>query len=131
MSIKSVWQLKKLTLRYCSGGGSSRGVRDYLQSPLKKDFELSNPQVQLETLVKKSKHPILVAEYANGSKSEICVKNLPADQVHDYVIYTRNKRDAHHRTWSEKHRQVTRKPSIQGVWHPDQWLPLFEYKEKQ
>ena len=33
LAVRGVWQLRRLTLRYCEHGGSSRGVRALLDSP--------------------------------------------------------------------------------------------------
>jgi hypothetical protein len=42
----------------------------------------------------------------------------------DYLVNKRPQK----RSWSERHRHKTQRPSIQGVWHPDQWAPLLQAK---
>jgi len=93
MSIRGVRQLKGLTLRYCDWGGSSRGARAFIQDNLI-EWATKNPAVevtrsfvtpslppdplpflvwatffrqQIETVIKRNHHPVVIGEYGTNS----------------------------------------------------------------
>ena len=53
MAKRGVWALRELTLHYCKNGGSSRGVRHFIETGLA-DFARQNPQIQCRTQKKMS-----------------------------------------------------------------------------
>lgn len=96
MALNGVRQLKTVTLRYCKFGGSSTGMRylhpsqpvdslhrQFLESDLKSQFEATNLHLTVQELHKGNKHPIIIAEYVNGYKTQIDVRNKsPTGTVH-------------------------------------------------
>eukprot|EP00924_Labyrinthula_sp_SR-Ha-C_P000989 maker-scaffold_7-snap-gene-10.21-mRNA-1 protein AED:0.02 eAED:0.02 QI:107/1/1/1/1/1/2/118/152 len=64
MDKNRVWQLQRVTLRYCPIGGSSRRMRNFIRSDLK-NFAEDHPWIEFRTEIKKNKHPIVVGEYKN------------------------------------------------------------------
>jgi len=94
MATRGVYQCKKITLRYCEHGGSSRAVRDYLSSGQLVEWARERPSVEIKVKVVNGKHPNLQADYitqavsnksANGGNAgsvpskpvihQICVKS--------------------------------------------------------
>jgi large subunit ribosomal protein L43 len=109
-----VWQMRKLTLEYCPRGGSSRGLREYIEQR-RSQLAQENPQIILEVKERRGHHPVLRGIYLNGREKVICVKNLSVDSIETQVQLLRN-------TDGSKIRKVsdvqTRCPSIQGIWNP-------------
>lgn len=67
MARRGVWELRNLTIRYSSAGGSSRGVREYVEKDLL-GFAKKNPQISIETILQ-SGHPAVCADYGKMSCS--------------------------------------------------------------
>ena len=63
MATRGVWQLKKLTIRYCEHGGSSRHTRDIVKDSRFLEFVKENPQVEFHTEIKNGRHPIVIGDY--------------------------------------------------------------------
>jgi large subunit ribosomal protein L43 len=61
MARRGVWELKELLLRYSRTGGSSRGVREFVEHDLV-NFARENPQINIQTSFRNS-HPFVVGEY--------------------------------------------------------------------
>lgn len=51
-----------MLLRYCATGGSSRGVREYVETGLV-PFAERNPQIEIRTEIK-SGHPCVYGDYS-------------------------------------------------------------------
>ena len=62
MARRGVWELRQLLLRYSLDGGSSRGVREYVENDLI-SFAKKNPQISIQTELK-SGHPAVFANYS-------------------------------------------------------------------
>ncbi|KAI3425285.1 hypothetical protein D9Q98_009052 [Chlorella vulgaris] len=114
MARRGVWQLQKLLVHYCDFGGSSRGTRDFVEHMLP-HFRRDNPQLAIETVVQRGKHPGLLAEYLNTTTRHVDVKNEPAEEVLRQAVYLRSSlgRKA---SLQVKHRTRSLTPSIQGPW---------------
>mmetsp|Transcript_21823 Transcript_21823/g.34209 ORF Transcript_21823/g.34209 Transcript_21823/m.34209 type:complete len:125 (+) Transcript_21823:32-406(+) len=108
--------LRRLVIQYCDWGGSSRGARDFLQTALP-TLQQQFPHVNVEVVVKRNKHPTLIGNYHNGRYKTIGVKNVDADEIHDYAMYLIQQ-------WGNKNvnhtgrRVKTNTQSISGVWTP-------------
>lgn len=76
MDKNGVWQLLRLTLRYCPHNSSSKKMREFIrtsqpppsstlsQSPRTlKNFAEKNPQLEIVARVLKNRHPVVIAEY--------------------------------------------------------------------
>jgi len=111
-------------------------MREFLVSASRKDFESKQDHVKVEevfaqryTDFKGNRHPGIIAEFeVNGQKTtqQIGVRNYSPEQILETLNFLSNKRPGKSRSWSERYRHTTRRPSIQGVWHPDQWTTLQE-----
>ncbi|EFN53762.1 hypothetical protein CHLNCDRAFT_136378 [Chlorella variabilis] len=114
MARRGVWQLQKLLVHYCDFGGSSRGTREFVEQILP-HFQRDNPQIAIESVVRRGKHPGLQAEYLNRTTRHVDVKNQPAEEVLRQAVYLRSSlgRKA---SLQVKHRTRTQMPSIQGPW---------------
>lgn len=64
MATKGIWQLKKIVIQYCSRDGSSSKVRSFLESPWLKTFAVENPQLEIESVIRNGRHPVLISDYS-------------------------------------------------------------------
>lgn len=106
-------QLKKLTVRWCNWGGSSRGMLGFIQSGLV-PFARENPAVEIVTELKRGKHPALFAEYITGYDKSIGVKLKTAEEIRCIAENLRN--TSGRKMLSLKKPVVAACPSIQGRW---------------
>jgi large subunit ribosomal protein L43 len=89
MSLKGVRQLKELVIRYSDYDGSSRGIREWMQTNLVK-FAENNPNLVVKALKKRAKHPCLTGVYLNGNSKTIGIKNLSTEEIQSHVLHLRN-----------------------------------------
>ncbi|KAK1393028.1 large ribosomal subunit protein mL43 isoform X2 [Apium graveolens] len=113
MSQRGVWQLKKLVVSYCNWGGSSRGVREFMESKLPA-FKESNPQLEVETKHIGGQHPHLEGIYRNKNERTVCVRNMTPEEVLECATKLRN--SLGRKVVKLKTRHVTKHPSVQGTW---------------
>lgn len=62
MARNGVWELRNVMLRYCATGGSSVGVREFVESGLA-HFAEKNPQILFKTQIE-SGHPCVYGDYS-------------------------------------------------------------------
>ncbi|XP_060185429.1 large ribosomal subunit protein mL43-like isoform X1 [Lycium barbarum] len=113
MALRGVWQLKKLVVSYCNWGGSSRGIRAFMESELPA-FKEKNPQLEVVTELNRGQHPFLKGLYKNKNERVVCVKNLNQDEVLEAATKLRN--SLGRKVVKLKTRHVTKQPSVQGTW---------------
>ena len=65
-----VWQLQRVTLRFCNFGGSSAGAREFIAKGHLADFARRNPQVLLSAKALANRHPVFFGEYSEDSARE-------------------------------------------------------------
>ncbi|XP_065830419.1 large ribosomal subunit protein mL43-like [Oscarella lobularis] len=110
-----VRQLKRLTLQYCEHGGSSRGMRKYLEKEVN-EFIASSPEVAVYVRERPGRHPRLVGEFLNGNSRVVSTRNFDAKQIRKQVNALRDmsgEKSVKLNKWWH-----TDKPSIQGTWTP-------------
>jgi len=116
------WQLAKLRLYYCPFSGSSRGARDFVENFLPV-FQAQNPQLDVDTQLRRGQHPYWHAQYKNTLIRDVGVRNEDKEGIlkHAHIL-----RSCHGRPTSEKvrwrHIQNPEQRSVQGGWRPG----LFE-----
>ncbi|XP_070055642.1 large ribosomal subunit protein mL43 isoform X2 [Nicotiana tomentosiformis] len=103
MALRGVWQLKKLVVSYCNWGGSSRGIRAFMESELPALKE-QNPQLEVVTELNRE----------NKNERVVCVRNLSQDEVLEAATKLRN--SLGRKVVKMKTRHVTKQPSVQGTW---------------
>lgn len=118
MSRYGAWLLKKLKIRYCDWGGSSAGMRDFVASDLPA-FRAANPQIEIETVVRRNRHPVVEGTFANAAIHPVDVKNLSARGVAQQVAWLRSGSGRRATARVPPRRQLNRTESIQGRWTVD------------
>ncbi|CAH8359756.1 unnamed protein product [Eruca vesicaria subsp. sativa] len=113
MALRGVWQLKKLVVSYCNWGGSSRGIRAFMESELPALIE-KNPQLEVVTELSRGQHPYLKGEYRNRNERVVCVKNMDTEEV--LLCATRLRNSLGRKVVKLRTRHVTKYPSVQGTW---------------
>ena len=110
---RGVPQLKKLTVRWCNWGGSSRGMIEFIQHGLV-PFAHENPSCEIVTELKRGRHPCLFAEYVRGFDKAVGVKNRSAEEISAVVAALR---DSSGRKMKPMKKPVlSRARSVQGRW---------------
>lgn len=107
--------LQRLVFNYCKRGGSSRGIREYIDKEIV-EFAKNNPEVTIYVRERNGKHPRIVANFLNGNSKIVDVKNKMPDEIEEWVERLRNESGVK----VEKIRKFwhTENPSIQGTWTP-------------
>eukprot|EP00240_Pyramimonas_obovata_P011860 CAMPEP_0118933064 /NCGR_PEP_ID=MMETSP1169-20130426/11167_1 /TAXON_ID=36882 /ORGANISM="Pyramimonas obovata, Strain CCMP722" /LENGTH=125 /DNA_ID=CAMNT_0006875785 /DNA_START=58 /DNA_END=435 /DNA_ORIENTATION=+ len=116
MSIRGVLQLSKLTLNYCRVGGSSRGMRQFIEEELPKLKE-TLPTLEINVAQKNGHHPFVVGEYVHGNVKEVTCRNEDPREIMRQINFLRGQYGMPVKKIA--HRQRTRRPSIQGGWSPE------------
>lgn len=153
MATRGVFQCKRLTLRYCEHGGSSRAVREYLASGRLLEWATERPSVEIKVRVANGKHPNLEASYLtkavsnktamNGIQSrpvshQVCLKSKGLAQNDEIEAsdadapWKHPVEQALDQLFNRSGRKITKftkpvytqTPSIQGVWTPSLDLHL-------
>ena len=62
-------------------GGSSRGIRDVLQSEEFVNYVNRNPHLRLEIFLRRGKHPYLSSTYINGYVKDVPFRNKDMDHI--------------------------------------------------
>nr|POE68395.1 54s ribosomal protein l51, mitochondrial [Quercus suber] len=84
MALRGAWQLQKLVLSFSDLGGSSRGIRAFMESHLPA-FGEKNPQLDFVTQLIRGQHPHLKGLYRNKNERVICVKNMDPEDRSGYM----------------------------------------------
>ncbi|KAJ8921913.1 hypothetical protein NQ315_008547 [Exocentrus adspersus] len=111
-----VGQLQRVVLKFCKNNGSSRGMRDFIESGLV-NFAKENPGVVVYLKPRRHRSPIIKAEYLNGDTQWMSVRNFPQEEILKWLTLLNTQAQCHNgqrlrRLWFTEH------PSIQGPWTP-------------
>mgnify|MGYP002037958893 CR=1 FL=1 len=109
---RGVWQCRRMVLSYCERGGSSKGVRNFLETMLV-PFAEHNPQISIQVAIRPHRYPQVVAEYLVDKPKALSLKGLSAHQVSTRVQLLRDMRPLPLRKWDKAFRST---PSVQGAW---------------
>lgn len=110
-------QLTKLRLFYCQVGGSSKAVRQYLESGRIVEWAEKNPEVRVEVKVRNGHHPYIQGRYRTAKNpKQICVKNETPRKIEQVMDTLRNTSGRKVKKLSKP--VVTDTPSVQGIWTP-------------
>ncbi|GAA0142044.1 ribosomal protein [Lithospermum erythrorhizon] len=113
MALRGVWQLEKLVVSYCNWGGSSRGIREFLQSHVSA-FKETNPQLEVVAELNRGQHPVLKGLYKNKNERVVCVKNMTPEDI--LLCATRLRNSLGRKVVKLRTRHSTKHPSVQGTW---------------
>lgn len=110
-----ICQLKRVTLRFCKSSGSSRGVRDFIETELL-NFAEVHPSTAVYLKPRRHKSPSFVAEYLNGEREVISCHNFTSQEMVKWLtLYTTRSGTPLMKYIKMWHTDC---PSIQGVWSP-------------
>lgn len=127
-----ICQLKRVTLRFCKSSGSSRGIRDFIETELV-SFAHDNPGTAVYLKPRRHKSPSFVAEYLNGQREVISCHNFTSQEMIKWLnLYTTRSGIPLKRYLKMWHTEC---PSIQGVWSPftnmDPTLNITQFPSKK
>ncbi|KAK9468527.1 thioredoxin-like protein [Lipomyces arxii] len=115
---------KKITFQYCNSGGSSLGIRKYLNDALGK-FARENRGVEIEVKIK-SGHPLITGNYMNGKQKVICVRNMTTAEINDKVRIIRDASGYKLKRMVNPVHSENEGP--RGVWSPFHVLAKYRHK---
>ena len=122
MSVRGVRQIQKLVFQYCQYDGSSEGMRQLLSTGQLINWCKENPEINVETKVKRGRHPTLSALYLNTNERVVGVKNLSPEKIEGHMDILAN--SAGKKTTGKYSYRLSTPvdsnfPSIQGEWTDD------------
>jgi large subunit ribosomal protein L43 len=110
-----ILQCKRMEFNYCDFGGSSEGMRTFIQRLLPK-FAAKHPGIEFLVAPRPNHHPQVVGHYINGRTKPVCVRKLNPDQIMEKVELVR---DANGEKLRKVNKPVTSiNPSVRGIWSP-------------
>ncbi|KAI8473516.1 MAG: hypothetical protein J3K34DRAFT_410983 [Monoraphidium minutum] len=115
--------LKRISIRYCPLGGSSSGVREYIEKDLPL-FQRQHEHVTVRPELRRGHHPYIEAEFehADPSKSDklhthtVALRNLSRQEVRRELWWLCGSQGRPQSSRAPPRRVVSRRPSIQGAW---------------
>ncbi|XP_053594172.1 39S ribosomal protein L43, mitochondrial [Microplitis demolitor] len=111
-----VGQLQRVTLKFCKSHPTSKGMRDFLENHLI-DYAKENPGVVVYVKPRRHRTPVIVAEYLNGEKHWVAVKNFEYLHIQKWLELMRTQAQDGSKMRLRK-MWHTEFPSIQGPWTP-------------
>ncbi|RWS06974.1 39S ribosomal protein L43: mitochondrial-like protein [Dinothrombium tinctorium] len=117
-----VCQLQRVTFKFCKFGGSSKGVREFIETDVV-DFSRQHPGVVVYLKPRRHKTPIMVTEYLNGNSHWMNLRNMTKSEIKLWLDYMRTRSGEPIKRYRKKIK--TEWPSIQGPWNPFLNMPSF------
>uniref|UniRef100_A0A095A461 Large ribosomal subunit protein mL43 n=1 Tax=Schistosoma haematobium TaxID=6185 RepID=A0A095A461_SCHHA len=94
---------------------------DYIENHLV-DFARDNPATVIYVKPRRNRPPLLVAEYLCGNWQYVRAKDMTCEEIANWINFLRTRSGVNifpmYKYWS------TKRPSIQGMWHPF-YEPLY------
>ncbi|ENN81043.1 39S ribosomal protein L43, mitochondrial-like [Dendroctonus ponderosae] len=111
-----VCQLQRVVLKFCMSHGSSRGVREFIETRLL-EFVKESPEVAVYLKPRRHKSPIIKAEYLNGETQWVNARQFTDDEVLKWLNLLKSQ--SSNRSGVRLRKLMhTDFPSIQGPWTP-------------
>ncbi|RZC33406.1 39S ribosomal protein L43, mitochondrial, partial [Asbolus verrucosus] len=128
-----VCQLQRVVLKFCKNHGSSRGMRDFIESGLV-DFAKNNPGIVVYLKPRRHRTAVISAEFLNGDKQWINCRNFTKEEITKWLSLLRTQ--SGDKTGFRLRKLLhTDHPSIQGPWTPytfkDPSENLVKYPNKE
>jgi hypothetical protein len=112
MSIKGVLQLQKIIFQVCDKGGSSKEAMNYIKNGPLFEFAKKNPLIDFICILRRGKHPTIIADYKNGRKHVRTVKNFSEEEIEKTLFELKSQTGYKKKKIGSA--KVTQNPSIQG-----------------
>jgi large subunit ribosomal protein L43 len=110
-----ILQCKRMEFTFCNRGGSSIGMRKYIERFLP-EFAYKHPGIEIIVAPRPNHHPAVTGFYINGGSKPVCVRNLDPLQIVNKVTLVR---DANGEKLKKVNKAVTSlNPSVRGIWSP-------------
>ncbi|KAJ8973126.1 hypothetical protein NQ317_018776 [Molorchus minor] len=128
-----VGQLQRVVLKFCKNNGSSRGMREFIESGLV-NFAKDNPGVVVYLKPRRHRTAIIKAEYLNGETQWINCRNFTQEEIAKWLnlLKSQSRNTTNTRFLKLIH---TDHPSIQGPWTPytfrDPKLNLVDFPNEE
>ncbi|XP_030751572.1 39S ribosomal protein L43, mitochondrial [Sitophilus oryzae] len=111
-----VCQLQRVVLKFCKNNGSSRGMREFIETKLM-DFVKESPEVAVYVKPRRHRTPIIKAEYLNGDTQWVNARNFTEDEILKWLKLLKSQ--SSDRTGIRLRKLIhTDFPSVQGPWTP-------------
>ncbi|GMM35586.1 mitochondrial 54S ribosomal protein [Saccharomycopsis crataegensis] len=107
---------QKIKIDYCNWGGSSLGIKQYIQSKKFQKFAQDNQNIQINLHHRPGHHPVITGYYANGRTKPICVKNLDLETIDKKMDIVRS--SSGEILGKYKHAVQSVNESARGIWSP-------------
>ncbi|CAH0553217.1 unnamed protein product [Brassicogethes aeneus] len=111
-----ITQLQRVVLKFCKNNGSSRGMRDFIESELV-HFARENPGICVYLKPRRHRGPVIKAEYLNGDSQWVNCANFSNEEIIKWLNLLKSQQNdktgiRYRKLWH------TDTPSIQGPWTP-------------
>mmetsp|Transcript_14252 Transcript_14252/g.16534 ORF Transcript_14252/g.16534 Transcript_14252/m.16534 type:complete len:138 (-) Transcript_14252:630-1043(-) len=131
MNSQGQWLLRKLAVRYCQHGGSSRGMREFIRSPEFIKFAEKNPQIEVTAEKLNGKHPACIGTYINAPYEPTIwpVRNYEPKEILDVIQQMRDRDGGKVKKYKKPIYTVNE--SIQGIWEAGKTASVhFTFEDK-
>jgi len=115
-----VCQLARITFKFSKHGGSSKGIRDFIETDIV-DFSRSNPGIVVYLKPRRKPTPVMICEYLNGTQHWMNLNKFNRDEMVSWLDYYVTRSGIPIQRFIKGHR--TDWPTVQGVWTPFLNLP--------